>query len=428
MVAAYKQLGTSSLTLASTATLKERFIHHAAGLVGMGGSSYIDSVVLRDRDIDDLALWWKTGNGALEERRYYCQNWRADVSVILPSTGCDQSTGPGILEWIKYGAYGVPQAYSMADYNRDGAYVASGADDTAFDADYGGGNMRADTDFGGGVGIEDLLVYYGAAGEAAGRGTMSCASTMNRVGYAGYQYDSVVNLWHVRHRVLNSELGRWTRRDPAGYSEGVDLYEYVRSMPVHSTDPTGLVFEKPCPKTRPNDPRTDPLSPWVLCIDLEGYTTCVNDCVTNYDNMILPVYSVYTSCMLATDALYASCMGSCLSTPRPFWTFACDMRHLGCNGTRSVAQSACEAAYAGARTGLRIYRNQCVSDCRGKFVNTFPHTPGYPYGHGCPWFWTPFEGDYDPDTYLPCRYPPLPVPVVPPGLMPVSPGSGSALY
>ncbi|MDX2146601.1 MAG: hypothetical protein SFZ23_03685 [Planctomycetota bacterium] len=56
---------------------KERFVFHAAGADGQGGSSYIDSVVLRDRDIN--SGWRAAGDGTLEERLYYCQNYASDV-------------------------------------------------------------------------------------------------------------------------------------------------------------------------------------------------------------------------------------------------------------------------------------------------------------------------------------------------------------
>jgi hypothetical protein len=48
-----------------------------AGLGGFGGSSYSDSVVLRDRGAN--TDWVDESDGTLEERRYYCQNWRHDV-------------------------------------------------------------------------------------------------------------------------------------------------------------------------------------------------------------------------------------------------------------------------------------------------------------------------------------------------------------
>ncbi len=65
------------------ASPKEMFANHNAGLDGSGGSSYIDNVILRDRDAN--TSWVSASDGTLEERRYYCQNWRADVLVIVSS-------------------------------------------------------------------------------------------------------------------------------------------------------------------------------------------------------------------------------------------------------------------------------------------------------------------------------------------------------
>jgi hypothetical protein len=68
----WRQVGTYRET---DTTPKEEFFHHAAGADGMGGSSYIDSVVLRDKDAN--TSWTSAADGTLEERRYYNQNWRA---------------------------------------------------------------------------------------------------------------------------------------------------------------------------------------------------------------------------------------------------------------------------------------------------------------------------------------------------------------
>jgi RHS repeat-associated protein len=72
----------------------------------------------------------------------------------------------------------------------------------------------------------------------------------NRKGYAGYEGDSSLSaVWHVRHRVLESRLGRWLRRDPLGYVDGMSLSAYVGCLPVAVIDPTGgqgsnLTFER----------------------------------------------------------------------------------------------------------------------------------------------------------------------------------------
>ncbi|MBX3402906.1 MAG: hypothetical protein KF699_05770 [Phycisphaeraceae bacterium] len=104
---------------------KELFIYHAAGVAGYGGSSYIDSVVLRDRDNTDK--WYNAADGTLETRHYYAQNWRADVSAIFDNAGA-------VIEWQKYSAYGVPFLLTHGDHNKDG--VVNSSDEDAFYEDY----------------------------------------------------------------------------------------------------------------------------------------------------------------------------------------------------------------------------------------------------------------------------------------------------
>ena len=78
---------------------KEQFTYHNAGLRGGGGSSYIDSVILRDRDA--TGEWHEEADSTLEERVYYCQNWRADVVALFTDTG-------HMIQQVRYDAYGVP--------------------------------------------------------------------------------------------------------------------------------------------------------------------------------------------------------------------------------------------------------------------------------------------------------------------------------
>ncbi len=44
-------------------------------------------------------------------------------------------------------------------------------------------------------------------------------------------------------RMFDPELGRWTRRDPLGYIDGMNVYEYVRSAPLSAVDPHGFERE-----------------------------------------------------------------------------------------------------------------------------------------------------------------------------------------
>lgn len=73
----------------------------------------------------------------------------------------------------------------------------------------------------------------------------------NRKGFAGYEFDPVLNgagtvsgqavpLYHVRNRVLNCYTGKWMQVDPLGYHDSMDLYEYCKSSPEDKTDAKGL--------------------------------------------------------------------------------------------------------------------------------------------------------------------------------------------
>jgi len=189
----------------------DAFVHHNAGIGGSGGSSYIDSVILRDRDTDD--------DEVLEERRYYCQNWRADVVAIAKSDGTP-------LEKVRYLAYGEPTVYPVADLNMDGVVnntdvavwnlgEVTGVFAAAPDADLNcDGDPAHDWD------IELFYESYNANTGASGVGRVSSADVGNRIGYAGYEWGQVVRVNHVRYRVYFPELGRWTRRDPLGYFDG----------------------------------------------------------------------------------------------------------------------------------------------------------------------------------------------------------------
>ena len=97
----------------SDSSPKEQFTYHNAGVDGSGGSSYIDNVIMRDRDANTA---WATASadGVLEERRVYCQNWRGDISAVITDTG-------KMVEWVKYSAYGVAMGLPCGDTNSDHA-------------------------------------------------------------------------------------------------------------------------------------------------------------------------------------------------------------------------------------------------------------------------------------------------------------------
>lgn len=215
---------------------KEEFIYHAAGADGYGSSSYIDAVVARDRD---NVKSWTAAAGSLTNRWYLAQNWRADVVAVV--------TGAGVqVEQARYGEYGVPIGMPAGDTDGDGDVNNGDTSDTdqiqtwinvaAYD-------VRGDMDLDGDVDAADKTAALANANKVLGWGKLSLLGALggNRKGYAGYEFEpSTANsLWLVRQRVLNSNLGRWTSRDPLQYVDGPNMYQYCISAPLTWTDADG---------------------------------------------------------------------------------------------------------------------------------------------------------------------------------------------
>ncbi len=214
---------------------KERFVYHAAGLDGMGGSSYIDAVVLRDKDNSDR--WRNESDGVLEQRRYICQTWRNDTALIATDVGA-------LVEATKFAGYGESFNVPAGDVNSDGDWDAG---DSA--AITGGYDVNKDIDMDGSVGAADVTAADAVTGgyHAEGRGVLSADEVAIRKGYAGYEVDPILlgsdliaAIHHVRNRVLSSYTGRWSRRDPLGYVDGMGLYESMLSAPIAEYDDSGL--------------------------------------------------------------------------------------------------------------------------------------------------------------------------------------------
>jgi RHS repeat-associated protein len=224
---------------------REVFVWHSAGLDGGGGSSYIDSIVLRQ---DDTTTAWTAAPDTLNRRVYPMQNWRADVVAMY-----DLNEGI-IAERVKYSAYGVPFCIAAADFDGDGDVDA--ADNTAYSNANTAGDPSADLNLDGVVDFNDTLAWnnlYSAA-ETGGRSVLSRASVRNRIGYAGYQHDPSISgsaqasgqgKYHVRHRVYDAGVGRWTKRDQAGYIGGISLVAYCSSDPMGLIDSEGLTPSPP---------------------------------------------------------------------------------------------------------------------------------------------------------------------------------------
>ncbi len=73
-------------------------------------------------------------------------------------------------------------------------------------------------------------------------------SKMSRVGYpflyTGQRFDAESGLHYYKNRYLDSRVGRFLQRDPLGYADGSNVYQYARSNPIISGDPLGLASEE----------------------------------------------------------------------------------------------------------------------------------------------------------------------------------------
>jgi len=172
-------------------------------------------------------------------RHYYCQNWRADVSVIIDDSAV-------LVERIMYSPYGVPFGIPVGDLitHGTGSEPADGqvtlGDSSALTGTYWGSSYNiADLDNDGDVDSSDQSILTSNLGASIAWGALS--DTHNRLGYAGYVFDEALagTKWHVRHRVLESVLGRWIKRDPLGYVDGMGLAAYITSNPLTWTDAMG---------------------------------------------------------------------------------------------------------------------------------------------------------------------------------------------
>jgi RHS repeat-associated protein len=189
----------------------------------------------------------ESGDANLETRLYPLQNWRADLVRGVVCVGRLSGGAFTLIEAITYDTYGnalsrPPSPPVCADIDNDGS--VNGTDVEAFFVAFEAGNPEGDIDLDGSVTGADAEAFYpafeaGISGPSQGAGAYSGVLT----GYSGYVRDRFAvggDLYHVRHRVYDTRMGRWTTRDPLGYVDGMGLYEYVSSAAVTAVDPSGL--------------------------------------------------------------------------------------------------------------------------------------------------------------------------------------------
>lgn len=176
---------------------------------------------------------------------------------------------------VHYDPYGRGMRRVAGDYDYDGdvdvvdlnigftnGYVAKTLPDSDMDGDgdvdvgdlFAGINAYLAKSYGP---TDQLGVYY--LDEATG----VYKGADNPFGYCGYYFDKETapiqlsssstrpgmlgahngGLYHVKHRVYNPLTGRWLQRDPAGFVDGPNLYQYVGGGPGRYIDPMGLAAD-----------------------------------------------------------------------------------------------------------------------------------------------------------------------------------------
>jgi RHS repeat-associated protein len=219
---------------------KERFIYHAAGLDGAGGSSYLDCMVVAQRDLN--TAWTSAADNDPEAWHYPLANWRNDTVRVEDRAG-------GILVGYRYTAYGDRTTTLAADFNRDGFVDFFDYDDFVAcfeESDCPEGTTADWNDDGFGDYLDYDTFVAAFYGEVDLRGKF-------RHLYAGYEADrtldamngttsAIHSTYHVRHRVYSTQLGRWMSEAPIGYGQSLrmpSLYEYAHASPLLFLDASG---------------------------------------------------------------------------------------------------------------------------------------------------------------------------------------------
>jgi RHS repeat-associated protein len=82
---------------------------------------------------------------------------------------------------------------------------------------------------------------YGLPTITDASGTVRTSSAIgNRYTYTGREWDGTLGVYHYRARMFEATVGRFCSRDPIGYVDGKNLFQYVQSNPTKSIDPLGL--------------------------------------------------------------------------------------------------------------------------------------------------------------------------------------------
>jgi len=170
-------------------------------------------------------------SGTLDETRhyYYSSAWQVLEERVDSSSDADRLYLWGIR-------YIDDCVFRERDTNADGVL-----DERLYTLQDANWNVTALTDDSGTVQERFAYTAYGTPSFFDASWTSRSSSSYDwETLYAGYRWDAGSGLFGVRHRFFNPSLGVWINRDPIGYVNGPNLYQYAESQPFGSIDPLGL--------------------------------------------------------------------------------------------------------------------------------------------------------------------------------------------
>ncbi len=208
------------------------------------GVSYVDERLMMYVEID-------TSEEAVETPYYYAIDRMYNVRYLLDQTGA-------IVESYAYDPYGRPlirecagrgdmTGNSVLNFTANNNQFTRSRNCQIFDP-------RADMNADGVVDVNDQseydakkLIWTGSAPSSVKTARSLVGNPYMFQGRPHYVFDTKAEaedaelmLNDHRNRFADPMTGRWLTRDPIGYQDGLNYFEFVVSNPLQSTDPTGL--------------------------------------------------------------------------------------------------------------------------------------------------------------------------------------------
>ncbi len=197
--------------------------------------------------VDEHVVLHEAGATPAQDHEYYYL-----LTSLYSVSGLADASG-AVVERYRYDAYGMAawlSAVSYGDFNGDGKVDLQ--DFLIFQAAFSGespcseAGRICDSNGDGKVDLEDYRAFDAVWTGSGGSGATSSISPFRFTGQPlDFQLSdpttgrTTLVLYHCRARGYEAYLGRWMQGDPALYQDSMNLFEYVKSHPTYSNDPTG---------------------------------------------------------------------------------------------------------------------------------------------------------------------------------------------